>query len=148
MKLKNYRKDLENRASLYVVFIGLALVFLLLGELLLKDLIKEDSKALTYVVVFAIVIELINLYQLGKIWKALKDENVLTEMYIKESDEREQLINLKSGYPVVTRLSMILITAAILLGFFDDKVFFTLILVAILQALIAFTLKLYWKKRI
>ena len=75
----------------------------------------------------------------------LKDEDVLKEVYIREHDEREALIQMKSGLHVIPILSFIILICAMLVGFFNDIIFYTLVIVGIGQILIALALKIYWK---
>lgn len=145
MNLEKYRREIKNRVSVYQALIAVALVFVIIGNVLLKDRGQMVESVRGFATGLFIGIELVCVFQLGKLWKMLKDEEVLKEVYIREHDEREALIQMKSGLHVIPILSFIILICAILVGFFNDTVFYTLVVVGIGQILIAFALKIYWK---
>ncbi|MDK7187238.1 hypothetical protein [Facklamia hominis] len=145
MNLEKYRREIKNRVSVYQALIAVALVFVIIGNVLLKDRGQMVESVRGFATGLFIGIELVCVFQLGKLWKMLKDEEVLKEVYIREHDEREALIQMKSGLHVIPVLSFIILICAILVGFFNDTVFYTLVVVGIGQILIAFALKIYWK---
>ena len=113
--------------------------------MLLKDRGQTVESVRGFATGLSIGIELVCVFQLGKLWKMLKDEDVLKEVYIREHDEREALIQMKSGLHVIPILSFIILICAMLVGFFNDIIFYTLVIVGIGQILIALALKIYWK---
>lgn len=145
MNLEKYRREIKNRVSVYQALIVVALVFVIIGNVLLKDRGQTVETVRGFATGLFIGIELVCVFQLGKLWKMLKDEEVLKEVYIREHDEREALIQMKSGLHVIPILSFIILICAILVGFFNDTVFYTLVVVGIGQILIALALKIYWK---
>lgn len=145
MNLEKYRREIKNRVSVYQALTAVALVFVIIGNVLLKDRGQMVESVRGFATGLFIGIELVCVFQLGKLWKMLKDEEVLKEVYIREHDEREALIQMKSGLHVIPVLSFIILICAILVGFFNDTVFYTLVVVGIGQILIAFALKIYWK---
>lgn len=145
MNLEKYRREIKNRVSVYQALIAVALVFVIIGNVLLKDRGQMVETVRGFATGLFIGIELVCVFQLGKLWKMLKDEEVLKEVYIREHDEREALIQMKSGLHVIPVLSFIILICAILVGFFNDTVFYTLVVVGIGQILIAFALKIYCK---
>ncbi|EPH10896.1 hypothetical protein [Facklamia hominis] len=145
MNLEKYRREIKNRVSVYQALIAVALVFVIIGNVLLKDRGQTVETVRGFATGLFIGIELVCVFQLGKLWKMLKDEEVLKEVYIREHDEREALIQMKSGLHVIPVLSFIILICAILVGFFNDTIFYTLVVVGIGQILIALALKIYWK---
>lgn len=145
MNLEKYRREIKNRVSVYQALIAVALVFVIIGNVLLKDRGQTVESVRGFATGLFIGIELVCVFQLGKLWKMLKDEEVLKEVYIREHDEREALIQMKSGLHVIPVLSFIILICAILVGFFNDTIFYTLVVVGIGQILIALALKIYWK---
>ena len=148
MNLEKYRREIKNRVSVYQALIAVALVFVIIGNVLLKDRGQMVESVRGFATGLFIGIELVCVFQLGKLWKMLKDEEVLKEVYIREHDEREALIQMKSGLHVIPVLSFIILICAILVGFFNDTVFYTLVVVGIGQILIALALKIYWKNHL
>ena len=148
MNLEKYRREIKNRVSVYQALIAVALVFVIIGNVLLKDRGQTVESVRGFATGLSIGIELVCVFQLGKLWKMLKDEEVLKEVYIREHDEREALIQMKSGLHVIPVLSFIILICAILVGFFNDTIFYTLVVVGIGQILIALALKIYWKNHL
>ena len=148
MNLEKYRREIKNRVSVYQAFIAVALVFVIIGNVLLKDRGQTLESVRGFATGLFIGIELVYVFQLGKLWKMLNDEDVLKEVYIREHDEREALIRMKSGLHVIPILSFIILICAILVGFFNDTIFYTLVVVGIAQILIALALKIYWKNHL
>lgn len=74
--------------------------------------------------------------------KALKDEKLLKQMYIKENDERVTYINQQVGKSSITVTTVILLIAAIIAGYFNIIVFITILAVTLVQAIIK--LVLFW----
>lgn len=148
MNLEKYRREIKNRVSVYQALIAVALVFVIIGNVLLKDRGQTVETVRGFATGLFIGIELVCVFQLGKLWKMLKDEEVLKEVYIREHDEREALIQMKSGFHVIPVLSFIILICAILVGFFNDTIFYTLVVVGIGQILIALALKIYWKNHL
>ena len=148
MNLEKYRREIKNRVSVYQALIAVALVFVIIGNVLLKDRGQTVESVRGFATGLSIGIELVCVFQLGKLWKMLKDEEVLKEVYIREHDEREALIQMKSGLHVIPILSFIILICAILVGFFNETIFYTLVIVGIGQILIALALKIYWKNHL
>lgn len=148
MNLGTYRADLKNKTWIYKAYIGLVFIFLLIGKFYLKEKLKNDDFLFGILHGFAIGIELFCFNKIIKIIKASEDIEILKQMYIKENDEREIFINLKSGFPVLVKLSIAIFIAAILAGFINKVVCLTLITVGICQLLISKVIKLYWSNKV
>ncbi len=148
MNLEIYRDELKKRVATCVAFIVLVLLFVVVGNLFLKSITRTNDLVYGFAMGFAIGVLLICIFQLSNLRKALKDESLLKTMYIEEHDEREQLIELKSGKLIISRLALILIIIAIPVGFISEAVFHTLVIVAVAETLIAIALMSYWKRRV
>ena len=79
---------------------------------------------------------------------ALKDETKLRLLYNEENDERMKLIRAKAGVPMVLILSLTLVLAAMIIGYWSATVFIVLIGVALFQLLASLGVKLYYKNKI
>ncbi|MDS0524855.1 hypothetical protein NNC19_04125 [Clostridium sp. SHJSY1] len=93
-------------------------------------------------------IELVAIFHIVKFIRALKNEEELKKLYIKENDERDKFINDKICNKGYNFLLILLGIAAIISGFFNPTVFFTLVLVLVFSAIILISLKLYYNKKI
>lgn len=147
-KLDLYKEDLKKRSTFYQIYIVLAFLFVMFGNFLLREKIQGQDHAMGFAIGLASGLEILLLYKLLKIRKALNDQKILKDMYIKENDEREKTIRLKSGAPIIAMLSTGIFVAAILAGFISNTVFITLIAVGLCQILVAIGLKLYWRNKI
>jgi hypothetical protein len=77
---------------------------------------------------------------------ALKNNDVLHELYIEEHDERNILIRARSGETTLTVLMRVLIVAAFVSALFSKTVFFTLAAVLIFTWILRLAVKSHFKK--
>lgn len=148
MNLDTYREELKSREKIYKLYIGLALIFIFIGERLLKDKFAYNDFIFGFIYGLVIGMELFCVGKVIKINKARDDYGLLRQMYIEENDERQILIRLKSGYPILVNLSLAIFLFAILAGFINKAVFITLLSVGVFQLLVSKAIKLYWTRKI
>lgn len=84
------------------------------------------------------------LHNLLKYRKALKDEKHLKQLYYQENDERMCYINQQVGKSSMSILTVIMLIATIITGYFNIIVFYTMIAVTFFQAIIQIALKMYY----
>ncbi|MBC3802981.1 hypothetical protein GH808_00800 [Acetobacterium fimetarium] len=98
---------------------------------------------------FGLVISIgvLSLVDFIKLSRALKDETKLRMLYNKEHDERMKAIRSKAGQPLLTVTSMLMIIAAIIAGYFNFIVFFTLIAAVLGQLTVSAGVKLVCLKK-
>lgn len=77
----------------------------------------------------------------------LKDDSKLKLEFNKENDERYKAIKSKAGLPMVLILSILTIISAIIAGYFNITIFYTLIIAAMCQMLISGFIKLIYMKK-
>jgi hypothetical protein len=80
--------------------------------------------------------------------KIVKNPTELQKLYNKENDERLALIRQKSGMPIIMITSGIMILAAVVAGYINETVFFTLIAAAMAQIVISLAVKVYYMRKI
>ena len=90
---------------------------------------------------------LVLLFQLMKYRSAQKDETKLRVLYNQENDERMQAIRAKAGVPMVLILSILLVLAGMIIGFWNETVFVVLIGVALFQLFTSAAVKFYYMRR-
>ncbi|MDO5028763.1 MAG: hypothetical protein Q4E36_05805 [Bacillota bacterium] len=146
--LENYKKDIQSKISFMVIVVILALLAVLFSTLYLKNQFPAKADVTDYVIGFFVGIEVMSLVYMGVLIRALKDENLLKKMYLKETDEREILIRMKSGASIVPIFSILMLIATLIVVYFSFEAFITLVVVAILQLIVSLALKIYWSKRI
>lgn len=76
----------------------------------------------------------------------MRDMNKLQLQFNKENDERMKTIKAKAGLPVVLILSIILILAGMVVGYFNVTLFYCLIAVASGQLLISLIIKFIYMR--
>lgn len=148
MNLENYHEVLKKRERLYKSYISFALIFLGIGNFLLKDQPRLNDLALGFINGLTLGIEIICVFWVFKIRKALKDDKMLRELYIDEHDERKNFIKLKSGSNLIGKIALGIFVASILASYFNMVVFYTLVITGIFLILVSLSLKLYWRKMV
>ena len=91
-------------------------------------------------------IGIVALLQIIKLSMVIKDDKKLRRLYNKEHDERLKTIRSKAGIPMLMITSVIMLIVAIIAGYFNIVVFYTLVMVAIVQLSIGAIVKLYCMK--
>lgn len=92
-------------------------------------------------------IELIILFLYQRYQKALKNQDKLELLYNTEHDERKIMIRHKAGIPVLLITSAIILLAAVVAGYFNETVFYTLFAVAMFQSVVCCFLKIVYLKK-
>lgn len=80
-------------------------------------------------------------FQLIRYKKVMKDEKALRVQYNKENDERRRAIRAKAGIPFLAITSVAMLVAANIAGYFNPVCFYTLVVAAACQILLALILK-------
>jgi hypothetical protein len=88
-------------------------------------------------------IGMLSLIHMIKLNMIIKDDKKLKVLYNKEQDERMQSIRSKAGMPMLMITSIMMLTAAIIAGYYNIVVFYTLITVAIIQLSMGAIVKLF-----
>lgn len=148
MNLENYHEVLKKRERLYKSYISFALIFWGIGNFLLKDQDRLNDSALGFINGLTLGIEIICIFWVFKIRKALKDDKMLRELYIDEHDERKNFIKLKSGSNLIGKIALGIFVASILASYFNMVVFYTLVITGSFLILVSLSLKLYWRKMV
>jgi len=135
-----------------IIFSGMTLVAVALGiySIFAMDNSKEASLAegiiagFQFGIIFGIGI--LGLIQIIKLRRAIKNETNLKILYNQEHDERLKTIRSKAGMPMLMVTSIIMLIAAIIFGYFNLVVFYTLVIAATAQLTIGAIVKLYCMK--
>lgn len=146
MNLGKYRQDLIKKEKIYKAFIGFAMAFLGLGRFLLKETPVFNDLSSGFLTGLILGMNLICLYLIFNTNKALKDERLLKEMYIREYDERENFIKLKSASYIISILALGIFIVSIFASYINIIVFYTLAFTGVFILLVGLVLKIYWRK--
>lgn len=148
MNLEKYRGEFIKKEKIYKAFIGFAMAFLGLGRFLLKENLVVNDSVLGFLTGLILGINLICLHLIFTIKKSLKDEKVLKDMYIREYDERENFIKLKSVSSIISILAVGIFIVSILASYINIVVFYTLAITGGFLLLVGLVLKFYWRKMV
>lgn len=93
-------------------------------------------------------VEIVSVLQALFTLLALRNEEKMKKLYIKETDERTILITQKSGSSSFLILTFGLLLATITAGFFSETVFFTLLAAVAFIELVRILAALYYKRKL
>lgn len=124
------------------------MAFLGLGRFLLKENLVVNDSVLGFLTGLILGINLICLHLIFTIKKALKDEKLLKDMYIREYDERENFIKLKSASSIISILVVGIFIVSILASYINIIAFYTLAITGVFILLVGLVLKIYWRKMV
>ena len=147
-ELENYKVEIGKRIGLLVKLCGLALVAVLFGNFYLKNRVPFKENATDFVIGFFTGLEIICVFYIGKLGRIYRNPDELRKMYIKETDEREILIRMKSGADIIPFFSIGIVIASFVYAYISYEVFVVLQVVAFAQIIISKLLKMYWQRRI
>lgn len=133
---------------------GMALVSLVLGAFSIYSIVFVDHSSATrsdgFVAgfQFGLIISIFgfSLFDIVKLSLAINDETKLKILYNKENDERMKTIRSKAGMPLIAITSMLMVVAAIVAGYFNIVVFYTLVIAVAAQLSVSAAVKLYCMK--
>lgn len=149
--MENYRKIIKQRLLAMGLFtMSCGSICLVGGMSGLFEKYKPDGNFGDFLSGFQvgvfIAFILICVFFLAKYTTALKNEKVLKEMYIKETDERSVKISELTGERLKKIVCFPLLFSAIIAGYFSAEVFFTLIAVIFFIGLVTTARKIYFNK--
>lgn len=145
--LKQYRAELKKRQQLTLFFVILGLGFTSVGNVILRTQ-APHAPIFNIITLAGIIFELICLGYLGVNLGKMRNDGTLKLAYIRETDEREAAIRAKSGRPVLTVLSMLLVGASLIVGALSIPAFIALQCAAAFQLITAFALTGYWSHKL
>lgn len=142
--MENFKKKVRSRVLwLTVIFIGLVASYFIL--LLNQDKLLQMPEGIMSFHAGALCgIGFLLILDVFKNLRALKYEKKLKDLYIKENDERTIMIMQKTGAIGINICIISLGFAAIIAGFFNEIVFFTLLGATLFTALVKGLFKIYY----
>lgn len=94
-----------------------------------------------------LAIGVLSLVDIIKLSQIVKDEIKLKVLYNKEHDERLKAIRSMAGQPIMLVTAVLMVIAAIIAGYFNIIVFYTLVAAVLVQLTISATVKLVCMKK-
>lgn len=147
-KLEKMRMDIQNRIKRTTGLLACTMIFLCVAVTGVIPVQLDNEQANDFVFGFQLgllcALLIMFLGNLVKYRKALKDNNLLKQLYYQENDERMCYINQQVGKSTMSVVTVIMVIATIITGYFNITVFCTMIAVTLLQVLIQIGLKWYY----
>jgi len=149
--MEQYRKILNRKLTLMTVFTALVATFIVLTGVFVNITVGINEHISDMIHGFQVGVfiglQLTMLVYIANYRKALKNEDELKKLYIKEHDERTKLINDKISGVGFNFCLVAITTATIMAGFFNEIIFFTLLGVLSFMSLAKGSLKIYFKNK-
>lgn len=146
-KLDKMRMDIQNRIKRNTGLLVCTMIFLCASVTGVIPVQLDNEQANDFVYGFQLglfcALLVVLLANLVKYRNALKDSTLLKRLYYQENDERMIYINQQVGKSTMSVMTVIMVIATIITGYFNFIVFCTMIAVTLLQALIQILLKWY-----
>lgn len=142
MNLTAYKKIVEKRLNRMCCLIAIFLLVMVVVPRFF-DFPEDDPRNFVTGMLAGMSIggSLVALFITMKQAKALKDENLLRQLYIEEHDERQRMIRQKAGDPMVKYLSLCLVVAGMFCCVFNIGITIALTAAAIFQLLVSVIVK-------
>lgn len=143
--MEKYKKTLNNRiyALALVVLIAVALgvfdAFFATAEI-------KSSVIFSFQCGLTSALGVISLALIARYKTALSDEKSIKLLFNKENDERMKAIKYKAGIPMLLITSILMIIAAVIIGYFNVTVFYTLIAASLCQLILSCIVKLVYTR--
>lgn len=143
--MKAYRKTIITRTillsalALFAAALGIYDAFFATAEMKANNIFHFQCG-------FTIALGALALILIIRYRKALQNEKALQAQYIKENDERMKAIRAKAGMPMNLIFSIVMIVIGIIIGYFNELIFTTLVVAAVIQLLASSIIKLIYTK--
>jgi hypothetical protein len=149
--MEKYKKLLKKKLILMATFNGLAVVFIVLTGSMgnITSGVNENIADLIHGVQVGsfIGLQIIMFTYITKYINALRNEDKLKKLFIKEHDERTKLIKDKIGGVGFNFCLGVIAATTIMSGFLNQMVFVTLLSVLIFMSAVKGFLKIYYKNK-
>ena len=144
--MEQFRKKLKIRIYL---LLALSLVVVALGvyDVFFASETLKNMNVFGFQMGATSAIGFLSLLNVFKYSIVLKDDSKFKLEYNKENDERTKLIKSKAGIPILPVLSVLMIIAGIIAGYYSEIVFYTLVIAAMCQVLTCGFIKIIYMKR-
>lgn len=145
--MESFRKTLKAR-MLLMSLVLLAFAGILVYNQFFASEILKNSLSFSFQCGFSAAGGLVLAFLLAKYQRARADEAKLRLLYNQENDERMKAIRAKAGVPLVLILSLALVFAGMIIGYFNETIFVVLIGAALFQLTVSMLVKFYFMKKI
>lgn len=147
-KLEKMRKDIQGQLGRKSALLGCIIVLIGVVTAGVFPVQSANQDIADYLQGFQLgglmAVAVITLSQVVRYQKALKDNTNLKQLYYKEHDERLCYIRQKVGKSSMEITPILMIIVAVIAGYFDFKVFVTLVGATVFLSLINIGFKIYY----
>lgn len=142
--MKEFREKLERKLKLHSLF-TCSSILIFFGCKFLLDGTSDFAEGL--ITGFFSGIMIVAIYNLSRMFAALKNEEKLKEMYIAETDERNIAIGKETASTATIISVMLTALAAIVAGFINITVCITLAAALLFWAIVTVSVRSYYNKK-
>ena len=148
--MEAFKKTIKNRIAVMSVFNCTAVCLIVLANTGIIPIAHGERMDFIrgFLTGLIIAFELLFVVYIALYGRMLKNEEALRKQYIRETDERNQAIQEKIGGIGYQFLPILLLTTTVVSGFFNQTVFFTLLVCTFAVILFKAALKLYYRNKI
>lgn len=143
--MEKFKKTIRIRIILLDILVFAAVCFGVYDVFLAPEEIK-NSEIFSFQCGIALALGLAAIAGIILCTKALKSDKALRKQFNRENDERMRAIRAKAGVPMILICSVLMIIAAVIIGYRNVAVFRTLVAAAVVQVLIACIVKAIYTK--
>ncbi|MFY9174285.1 MAG: hypothetical protein WAO24_02915 [Peptococcia bacterium] len=115
---------------------------------IISKIYSLDDHATSFALGFGVGLLAVVIYYMNKYRRALKSEEKLQELYIEETDERQQYINAKIGGTGLNISILVIALAMLVANYFNLIVFFTLLATTMFLVIVKAVLLKYYSSKI
>ncbi|WP_151736022.1 hypothetical protein [Paenibacillus tengchongensis] len=146
--MEKYKVSLRNRTNA-LSLVAAATLLIYVGLLMFRGGLPELPSFIKGFHIGAFIgVEVFVVSYLAKYMRASKSDTELKKLYIKENDERSSQILLSAGSLSMSVILVGLAIAAIVAGFFNSLVFYTLLAALLFILVIFFALMVYFSRKL
>jgi len=149
--MEKFRKTIQNRLRLGMLYCLLVAVYLVLTFFTpiftnVRGQGPFGGNPISFSTGFAAGIEMVVLSRIARYTRALRSEEKLREIYVRENDERRQFIRMKVGSSSRTVFIALLAFGLPVSCFFSPAVFYTLFAVLAVESLLTLLFKAWYNR--
>lgn len=141
--MEDFRKRVERRIVCLIAVVVFCIIFSVVS-LSNPDLV--DNQVAGFQLGIVVGLGTIMSVEIFKLRRALQENKRLQQLFNREQDERLRYIRSKAGQPMLMVNSVILLLAAIIAGYQNILVFYTLVAVAVFQLTLGACIKIFYMK--
>ena len=145
--MEKYKRTINNRIYLLALVVLIAVALGIFDAFFATSEIKS-SIIFSFQCGLTSAMGLISLALIAHYRIALSNEKSIKMLFNKENDERMKAIKYKAGMPMLLITSVLMIIAAVIIGYFNVTVFYTLLAASLCQLALSCIVKFVYMRRI